>query len=87
MFSQEWPFFMPKIHQKGGDPTMPENPLFSITQQDVINILARRTDVSQLSPEDIALACQEVKSAIEHHLDIREYINIGLDSWEIVRNL
>jgi len=66
---------------------MPEDPLFSITQQDVIRILSRRTDVFQLSPEDLALACQEVQAAIEHHLDIREYINIGLDSWEIVRNL
>ena len=30
---------------------------------------------------------EEVKAAIEHHLDEREYIDIGLDSWELVRGL
>ena len=33
------------------------------------------------------LARDEVKSAIEHHLDERDFIEMGLDAWEIVRNL
>jgi hypothetical protein len=41
----------------------------------------------ELSLEDLALASDEVKAALEHHLDEREYIDMGLDSWEIVRNL
>jgi hypothetical protein len=41
----------------------------------------------ELSPEDLELAREEVKAAIEHHLDEKEYIDIGLDSWEIVRGL
>jgi len=40
-----------------------------------------------LSAEDLKLAREEVKDAINHHLDIREYINIGLDSWEVIRLL
>jgi len=38
-------------------------------------------------PEEIRIAIEEVTSALEHHLDEREYIDIGLDSWEGVRNL
>ena len=40
-----------------------------------------------LSAEDLELARDEVKAAINHHLDERDYIDIGLDSWEIVRSL
>ena len=40
-----------------------------------------------LSTEDLQLAREEVKEAINHHLDIREYIDMGLDVWEITRKL
>jgi len=40
-----------------------------------------------LSADDLELARDEVKAALEHHLDIREYIDIGLDAWEITRKL
>lgn len=65
---------------------MPD-PIFAVTTQDIIISLSRRTDVDQLSPEDLQLAIAEVQEAIKHHLDIREYIEIGLDVWEISRRL
>jgi len=37
----------------------------------------------ELSTEDLELARDEVKAVLEHHLDEREYIDIGLDAWEI----
>ena len=64
-----------------------QDPIFAVTMQDILSELSRRHDVSTLSPEDLELARQEVQEAIAHHLDIREYIEIGLDSWEITRNL
>jgi hypothetical protein len=41
----------------------------------------------ELSAKDLELARDEVKAVLEHHLDEREYIDIGLDSWEILRGL
>lgn len=61
--------------------------IYSITTQDVLNALSRRIDPATLSPEDLQLAIQEVKDALQHHLDIRPYIDIGLDVWEITRQL
>ena len=40
-----------------------------------------------LSVNDLNLACEEVRIAISHNLDGREYIDMGLDAWEIIRNL
>ena len=34
----------------------------------------------ELSPKDLVLAREEVKSALEHHLDERDFIEIGLDA-------
>lgn len=64
-----------------------KDPIFAVTMQDILAVLSRRLDVSTLSPEDLDLARQEVQEAINHHLDIREYIEIGLDSWEITRHM
>ena len=63
--------------------------LYAITMQQVIQQIAHRMGENALflTPPELELARDEVQSAIDHHLDIREYIAIGLDSWEIVRNL
>lgn len=66
---------------------MPEDPLFSISRNDVIRILSRRTDVSILSPEEIEQACLEVAAILETELDVRPYIEMGLDVWSISRTL
>ena len=63
--------------------------LFCITMQDVLTAIVRRMghDALSLSAEDLELAREEVKAALEHHLDIRDYIDMGLDAWEITRKL
>ena len=43
--------------------------------------------LKDLTPADLELARQEVQEAIQHHLDIRDYIEIGIESFLIVRNL
>jgi hypothetical protein len=67
----------------------PPEVVHEITTENIISAIVRRMgeEALELSPEDLALARDEVKAAIEHHLDEREYIDIGLDAWEIIRNL
>lgn len=60
--------------------------IFAVTTADVLNALSRR-NISNLSPEEIEAACQEVKAILETELDIRPYIDMGLDVWEITRKL
>ena len=68
---------------------MEEEVLYQLTMQNVIAHLQHRIgeEALSLSPEELELLKEEVKAAIEHHLDEREYIDIGLDAWEIIRNL
>ena len=63
--------------------------IYSITMQSVLTALEHRLgeEALSLSAEDLELARDEVRTAIEHHLDERDFIEIGLDAWEIVRNL
>jgi hypothetical protein len=69
--------------------TYPSDVLFEITMETVIAAIVRRMgeEALDLSPEDLELAKEEVKAALEHHLDERDFIEIGLDAWEIVRGL
>jgi hypothetical protein len=63
--------------------------IFSITMQDILTAIVRRMSESalNLTAEDLQLAREEVTEAINHNLDIREYIDMGLDVWEITRKL
>ena len=67
----------------------PHRVVHEITTETVISEIVRRMgeEALELSAEDLELAGEEVKAAIEHHLDERDFIAIGLDAWEIVRNL
>ena len=67
----------------------PPEVIYEITTETVISEIVRRMgeEALELSAKDLELAGAEVKAAIEHHLDERDYIDIGLDSWELVRNL
>jgi hypothetical protein len=69
--------------------TDPSTAIFNITIYDVMNAIACRMeeDSLSLSVEDLELAREEVTAAICHHLDIREYIDMGLDAWEVSRKL
>ena len=67
----------------------PPEVIHEITTENIISAIVRRMgeEALELTADDLELARDEVKAAIEHHLDEREYIDIGLDSWEIVRGL
>ena len=67
----------------------PPEVIHEITTENITSAIVRRMgeEALELSPEDLELARDEVKAALEHHLNEREHIDIGLDTWEIVRNL
>ena len=67
----------------------PSEVIYEITMETVISAIIRRLGEKalDLSEEDIELARDEVKAAICHNLDELDFIEMGLDAWEIVRNL
>ena len=67
----------------------PSAVIYAVRISDIISAIESRLgeDSSTLSEEDIRLACAEVQAVIDQELDIRDYIDMGLDAWEIVRNL
>ena len=67
----------------------PSEVIFGVTMQDILTAIARRMGevALTLSAEDLQLARDEVNEVIDHNLDIREYIDMGLDVWEITRKL
>jgi spore germination protein YaaH len=69
--------------------TDPSEIIYTVTMQDVLTSIAHRMGIKtlSLSTENLLLAREEVKEAINHHLDIREYIDMGLDVWEISHQL
>ena len=69
--------------------TCPSDVIYEITMETIISEIVRRMgeEALELSAEDLELAGEEVKAAIEHHLDERDFIEIGLDAWELTRNL
>lgn len=66
------------------DPTVG---VYQITMQDLVTAIVRRVGDSALllTPDDLLLAREEVQAAIGHHLDEREFIDMGLDAWQLVR--
>jgi len=66
----------------------PTEVIYAVTLQDIRSAIARRLgEQTVLSEADLQLARAEVVAALQHHLDIRPYIDIGLDVWEITRQL
>lgn len=67
----------------------PSEIIYAITMQSILSAIVRRMgeEALTLTADDIQLACEEVKIAISHNLDERGYIDMGLDAWEITRNL
>ena len=63
--------------------------IYSISMQIILSAIVNRMGEKALSltVEDLRLARDEVRIAIDHNLDIRDYINMGLDSWDIIRGL
>ena len=63
--------------------------IYTATMQEVLTAIVCRLgeQALTLSVEDLQLAREEVKEAISHNLDIRDYIDMGLDVWEITRTV
>jgi len=64
--------------------TDPSAVIFTVTVYDVLNAIAQRSGEESLilSVRDLDMAREEVTAAICQHLDIRVYIDMGLDVWE-----
>ena len=57
---------------------------------DLIRAIERRIgkeEASNLSVDDLSLAKEEVVAVIEHSLDIRDYLEEGIDLWLEARSL
>lgn len=67
----------------------PPEPVYEITMKTILMAIANRLgeEALTLSAEDLHMARDEVLIAIDHNLDERDYIDMGLDAWEITRNL
>lgn len=67
----------------------PSEVVYAITNRSVLNAIVQRLgdDALSLTAEELQLACEEVKEAICHNFDERDYIDMGLDSWEVIRHL
>ena len=67
----------------------PSEILYELNMRPVLSQIANRLgeESLELSPEDLELAIQEIRAAIDHQFDPREYIDMGLDAWMITRNL
>ena len=67
----------------------PSEIIYEITMETILSAIVNRLGKKALtlSGEDLNLARDEVKIAINHNLDERDFIEMGLDAWELVRNL
>ncbi|MFA7384473.1 MAG: hypothetical protein WC001_13590 [Desulfurivibrionaceae bacterium] len=64
--------------------------VYAIKMKDILSALSKRLgdkEALKLTEEEINLARDEVRAAIDHNLDVRDYIDMGLDAWDITRNL
>jgi hypothetical protein len=67
----------------------PTEIVYAITMETVLSAIVKRMgkDALSLTVEEIELAKEEIKAAIDHNLDIRDYLDEGIDAWLITRNL
>jgi hypothetical protein len=67
----------------------PTEAIYSITTENVLTALVERMgeEALTLTAEDLQLAIEEVREAIQHNLDHRDYVQMGLDSFEVIRDL
>jgi len=70
-------------------PANPSEVIYAITMETLLAAIVTRLgeEALNLTEEDLHLAREEVLAAINHNLDERDYIDMGLDAWEITRNL
>lgn len=65
---------------------LPVVPLYPITNRDIASALIQRLGRAalQLTNHELMLAMTEIQAVLEHRLDHREYINEGLDAWQVL---
>lgn len=63
----------------------PSESIFTFTMRDLVTAIVRRTGDSaiDLTLNDLLIAREEVQAVISHYMDEREFIDMGLDAWEI----
>lgn len=63
----------------------PSESIYTFTMRDLVTAIVRRSgnDAIALTPSDLLIAREEVLAAISHYMDEREFIDMGLDAWEI----
>jgi hypothetical protein len=67
----------------------PSEVLYELSMRSVLSQIANRLgeEALDLTATDLELAIQEIRAAIDHQFDPREYIDMGLDAWQILRGL
>jgi len=67
----------------------PSEVIYSLSMETVISAIVQRLgeEALTLTLDDLRLARDEVQIAFEHHFDERDYIDMGLDAWEVIRKL
>jgi len=65
---------------------LPIVPLYPVTNRDIATALIQRMGSAalNLTHNELQLAMTEIQSVLEHRLDHREYINEGLDAWQVL---
>ena len=63
-------------------------PVYTVAMRDLLSAIAKRMGDTalSLSAADLLQARDEVRAVIDHYLDEREYIDMGLDTWELTRD-
>ena len=59
--------------------------VYAVTMETVLSAIVKRMgdEALSLTVEEIELAKEEIKAAIDHNLDIRDYLDGGIDAWEV----
>jgi hypothetical protein len=67
------------VAQLAGDPA---EILYAVRTEDLLSVLVNRLGERALTMtvDDLHLVRDKVKAAIDHHLDIRDFIDEGLDA-------
>jgi hypothetical protein len=67
----------------------PSEIVYAVRMEAVLSAIVKRMgdEALTLTADEIEQAKEEIKAAIDHNVDIRDFLDEGLDAWEISRNL
>jgi len=63
--------------------------IFAVTMQDVIAVIARTLGDKALTMNaaDLMTVRKEVRIAIDHDLDLRDFVQPGIESWQVQKSM